>query len=155
MGEPQVRELFRTAIATNDAAAMRAGLELLLGISGSGLSPEREHELRRPDFVMEMPQSGERVRGRDAMRQLQERFPVPGGPAVTLRRVVGGHRVWVVEAAADYGDDPWLVVVIFELDDTGLIARETRYYTQRLDAPEWRAGLVEAMDESTGAGDGR
>ena len=48
---------------------------------------------------MEMPQSGERVlRGRDAMRQLQEAFPVPGGPAVTLRRVVGGDRVWVVEA---------------------------------------------------------
>lgn len=148
MGEPQVQELFRSAIVDDDAVAMREGIELLLGIAGAdGLSAEREHELRRPDFVMEMPQSGERVRGRDAMRQLQERFPVPGGPAVTLRRVVGGGRVWVAEAAADYGEDPWHVVVIFELDDTGLIAKETRYYTRRLDAPPWRADLVESMDE--------
>ena len=55
---------------------------------------------------------------------------------------------------ADYGDDPWHLVVIFELDDTGLIARETRYYPQRLDAPEWRAGIVEAMDEAIPADGG-
>jgi hypothetical protein len=34
---------------------------------------------------------------------------------------------------------------MFELDSDGLIARETRYYTQPFEAPAWRAGLVEAM----------
>ena len=29
------------------------------------LSAEAEYELRHPDYVMEMPQSGERIRGRE------------------------------------------------------------------------------------------
>lgn len=141
-----MHELFRAAIAEDDADSMRKGLELMLGISGSGgLSAEREHLLRSPDFVMEMPQSGERVRGRDAMRRLQDSFPGGAGPSVAVRRVVGAGRVWVLEGHADYGDDPWNVVVIIELDDEALIARETRYYTQSLEAPEWRAALVEPL----------
>jgi hypothetical protein len=36
------------------------------------LSPENEYDLRHEDHVMEMPQSGERIRGRDKMRELQE-----------------------------------------------------------------------------------
>jgi hypothetical protein len=147
MSDPDVQELFREAITTNDAAVMQQGIELLLGLDEAhGLSAEREYELRRPDFVMEMPQSGERVRGREAMRELQQNFP-GGGPSVVLRRVVGAQRVWVVEASSRYGDDPWQIVVVFEFDDDGLIAKETRYYTRAFDAPEWRAHLVERMDE--------
>ena len=80
MTDSNVQALFRQAIATNDARSLREGLELLLGLDAArGLSAEREYELRRPDFVMEMPQSGERVRDADAMRELQRRFP-GGGP---------------------------------------------------------------------------
>jgi hypothetical protein len=42
------------------------------------LSPEAEYELCHPDYVMEMPQSGERIRGRDNMRAFQE--PTRGRP---------------------------------------------------------------------------
>jgi hypothetical protein len=151
MTDSDVQGLFRRAIETNDAPAMREGLKLLLGLDDArGLSAEREYELRRADFVMEMPQSGERIRGRDAMRELQRRFP-GGGPSVVLRRVVGGGRVWVLESSADYGDDPWQVMVIFEFDDKGLIAKETRYYTHPFEAPEWRADLVEPMDDGDGS----
>ncbi|MDX8031109.1 hypothetical protein SK803_12850 [Lentzea sp. BCCO 10_0856] len=44
-----VLELFRRAAHTDDAEAMREGVELMFG-------------------DMEMPQSGERIRGRDRMR---------------------------------------------------------------------------------------
>jgi hypothetical protein len=37
-------------------------------------------------------------------------------------------------------------VIIFELDDQGLIAKETRYYPQEFEAPAWRAELVEVLD---------
>jgi hypothetical protein len=151
MADSEVKNRFRQAIATNDAGAMRQGLEMVLGLDeGRALSPEREYELRHPDFVMEMPQSGERVRGRDAMRELQRRFP-GGGPSVVVRRVVGGDRVWVLESYADYGDDPWQVIVIFEFDEDGLIAKETRYYTHSFEAPEWRADLVESMGDAEGS----
>ena len=56
---------------------MREGIECLFGLTGDGLSPEAEYWLRNEDYVMEMPQSGERIRGRDAMRAMQEAFPVP------------------------------------------------------------------------------
>ncbi len=140
------RDLFRHALANDDADAMRAGLELFLGIADSvGLSSEAEYLLRRPDFVMEMPQSGERLRGRDAMRELQRRFPGPP-PSVAVQRVVGSGRVWVLQALSDYGEDePWHVIVIFEFDEDALIARETRYYWRGFEAPEWRADLVETM----------
>lgn len=146
MNASNVQELFSRAVAGDDAVAMREGLELLLGLGNRGsLSPEREYEQRRPDFVLDMPQSRERVRGRDALRTMQERFPAPA-PAMTLRRVTGAGRVWVAEADIEYGDDRWQVVVIFELDGQGLIARETRYYTKPFEAPAWRAELVEAME---------
>ena len=41
------------------------------------LSPEEEYEIRHEDYVMEMPQSGERIRGREKMRQFQEAYPLP------------------------------------------------------------------------------
>ena len=88
MDDSKVQELFRRAVASDDATSMREGLERMLGLGQyGGLSPEREYMLRRPDFVMEMPQSHERVRGRDALRKMQEAFPTPA-PSVTLRRVV-------------------------------------------------------------------
>lgn len=142
----KAHELFRRAAASDDAAAMREGLERMLGAGRyGGLSPEREYELRRPDFVMEMPQSRERIRGRDALRTMQDSFPAPA-PAITVRKITGARRVWVAEAEIDYGGDQTQAVIIIELDDHGLIARETRYYPQPFEAPAWRAALVEAMD---------
>lgn len=146
MNDSKVQELFRQALASDDAAAMGDGLERMLGAGEhGGLSPEREYALRRPDFVLDMPQSRERIRGRDALRKVQEAFPAPA-PAITLRKVTGARQVWVVEADIDYGSDRSQAVIILELDDHGLIARETRYYPQPFQAPAWRAELTEAMD---------
>jgi hypothetical protein len=145
MGATEVRELFRQALAGDDAASMRRGLEALFGIAeGAGVSAEEEYELRSPDYVMDMPQTGERIRGRDNMLAMQQAFPSP--PSITLRRVTGAGRVWVIEGVNDYGsDDVWHVVVVFELDDDGRIVTDTRYYTQGSDAPEWRAQWVEPI----------
>lgn len=145
MDHTDVRELFRRAVAHDDTAAMRQGMEQLLGLSDSGgLSPEREHEIRHPDYVMEMPQSNERIRGRDAMRAMQEAFPTP--PGVRLRRVLGSGRTWVVEGVNDYDGDVWNVVVILELDEDGRIRRDTRYYGPRSDPPDWRSHWVEPIE---------
>lgn len=146
MDEPGVLALFRAAMADDDAASMRAGLERLFGIaSGGEVSAAEEYELRAPGYVMEMPQSRERIRGREAMRRMQEDFPHP--PSITLRRVVGSGRVWVVEGVNDYGGgDVWHVVAVLELDGDGRMLRDTRYYTQRSEAPAWRAAYVEPID---------
>ena len=146
MDRSDVQSLFRRAIAHDDSSAMREGLERMLGIAGGdGLSADEEYRLRAGDFVMEMPQSGERIRGRDAMRAMQEAFPTPP-QSLGLRRVVGAGHVWVLEGELDYGQGPWNAVVVLELDDEGLIVKETRYYAERSEPPAWRSAWVEPLD---------
>jgi ketosteroid isomerase-like protein len=109
------------------------------------LSAEAEYELRHPDYVMEMPQSGERIRGRDNMRAFQQAYPNP--PTITPRRVVGAGDVWVVEAQNDYGGRIYHMAMIVEFRD-GRIWRDTRYYAEPFEPPGWRAALVERMEEA-------
>src|SRR3954451_9463762 len=91
----------------------------------------------------DMPQSGERIRGRDNMRAMQRAFPPDRTPTFQVRRITGGGDVWTVEAVGDYGGETFFVVCIFEFRD-GKILRETRYYPQPFEAPEWRAPRVES-----------
>jgi SnoaL-like protein len=108
------------------------------------LSPEEEYEIRHEDYVMEMPQSGERIRGRENMRAFQEAYPNP--PSIQLRRVLVRDGLWVVEGANDYGGGRvFTVVAIIELRD-GKMLRDTRYYSEPFEAPQWRAQWVERID---------
>ena len=111
-----------------------------LAVQLARLSADEEYELRHEDYVMEMPQSGERIRGRDNMRAFQEAYPNP--PTIQLRRVLVRSGLWVVEATSDYSGRIYNVVLIVELRD-GRIFRETRYYTDPFEAPAWRAQWVE------------
>jgi hypothetical protein len=113
----------------------------------TNLDPEAEYEIRdAEDFVADMPQSNERVRGRDDMRELQRAFPPETTPKFTIRRITGAGEVWAVEAVGDYGGEIFHVVVIVEFRD-GKIVRETRYYPQPFEAPPWRAQWVEPLDD--------
>ena len=108
----------------------------------TNLDPDAEYELRHEDFVADMPQSGERIVGRDNMRALQQAFPADRTPTFRVRRVSGADNTWTVEATGDYGGEIYLVVAIFEFRD-GKIIRETRYYPQPFEPPEWRSQWVE------------
>ncbi|MFD5327360.1 hypothetical protein [Streptomyces sp. NPDC127092] len=136
----ELQRLLRRAVSQSDMASMRGVLERLLSQGPEGLSPEAEYAIRSP----EMPQSGERIRGREAMRRMQETYPVP--PHITVRRVTGEGRVWVLEGVNDYAGDIWHVVVVLELDEDGLIVRDTRYYGHVFPPEPSRAALVEPLD---------
>src|SRR3712207_6363557 len=95
---------------------------------------------------MEMPQSGERFRGRENMRAFQEAHPTPPS-SLLLRRVLVKEGVWVVEGLIDYGGGGVLdFVVISELKD-GKMWRERWYFAERFEAPKWRAQWVERMED--------
>ena len=113
------------------------------------LDPEQEYALRREDVVIDMPQSGERIRGRDHMKAMQEAYPGP--PTITVRRIVGSGEVWVVEGRSDYSGRIYHVATIFEFRE-GKILRETRYYADPFEAPAWRAQWVEAIEEESRTG---
>jgi hypothetical protein len=101
--------------------------------------PEREYELRHPDCLIDIPQSGERF-DREGMREMQRNFP-GGSPDMDLKRLAGEGDVWVAELESDYGEErggTFNVCLIVEFED-GKIRRETRYYADPFEAPEGRA----------------
>jgi hypothetical protein len=76
---------------------------------------------------MEWPQSGERLKGRQKMREFQEAH-AGARPSRRLRRVLVREGLWVVEGIVDYGGGREVdFVLILELRD-GKVFRETRYY---------------------------
>ena len=111
----------------------------------SDLSPEEVYEANHPeDYVMEMPQSGESVRGRENMRKFHEAYP--NTPSIRLRRVLVRDGLWIVEAVNDYGGGQVSdMAMILELKD-GRIWRDRRYYAEPFEAPEWRAQWVERIE---------
>ncbi len=110
----------------------------------SNLSADEEYKIRHEDYTLEMPQSGERIRGREKMRSFQEAYPNP--PNIQIRRVLVRDGLWVVEGVNDYGGRQINnVVLIIELRD-GKWWRDTRYYAEPFEAPEWRAQWVERME---------
>jgi len=110
----------------------------------SRLSAEAEHQLRHEDYTIEWPQSGERLRGRQKMREFQE-ANAGSRPPRRLRRVLVRERLWVVEGVVDYGGGREVdFVLILELRD-GKVFRETRYYAEPFKASAARAQWFERM----------
>jgi SnoaL-like domain len=114
----------------------------------SNLNPEAEYELRHQDYVMEMPQSGERFRGRENMRAFQEARDAHASPprSFQVRRVLVKEGLWVAEGVVDYGGGQVSdMVLIMELRD-GKMWRDRWYFAEPFEAPEWRAQWVERME---------
>ena len=107
-----------------------------------------EYAIRHPEnYAMEMPQSGERIRGRDNMRAFQEAFPNHSDkPTIRIRRVLVGEGLWVVESVVDYGGGRVLHGAAISELKGGMVWRDTRYFAEPFEAPEWRAHLVERME---------
>jgi ketosteroid isomerase-like protein len=99
-------------------------------------------EYLHDDFVQEWPQSGERIVGRENAMSINRNFP-GGLPKASLRRTIAEGNLAVSEVELRYADGSvYQGVNIVELRD-GRIARETDYFAQRFEPPQWRAQWVE------------
>jgi hypothetical protein len=97
------------------------------------------------DVVIEWPQSGEAIRGKQNIRELRLAYPTP--PTATPRRIVGSGDLWAMEMVFDYDGDRFHVIVIHQWRD-GLVVRETSYYAAPFEAPAWRARWLEPAPTS-------
>lgn len=100
-------------------------------------------ELFHEDAVMDWPQSGEQVVGGDNRRGVYGAFP--GLPTISPRRMLSAGELVVAEAMLDYGGPVYNTVFIFEFRD-GRIARETAYWAEPFEPPQWRAQWVQRTD---------
>ena len=118
--------------------------------------------LRDPDWAIEWPQSGERVRGDANDRAILEHWPgglpsalqvrVVGSedrwvatPLNTIHRVVGSGDFWWADGTTTYPDgSTWFISALLQLRGAKLY-RETWYFGPPFDAPAWRAAWVERI----------
>lgn len=93
------------------------------------------------DVVVEYPQSGERVEGKENIREVYRNFP-EGSPTFTPREIRTAGDLVISESTGEYGDgSTWFATSILQFRD-GKVARETSYFGQTFPAPEWRAKWV-------------
>ncbi|HEY2747382.1 MAG TPA: nuclear transport factor 2 family protein [Polyangia bacterium] len=100
----------------------------------------REHEIYHQDVVLDYPQSGERIGGRDNVQA--SRGAHPARRQFEVRRVVGTGNLWVTELVIAYDDRPYYTISVMEFTD-GKVAHETQYFSDPFAAPAWRARWVE------------
>ena len=103
---------------------------------------DSEHRIYRDDAILEYPQSGERIRGRQNIQA--SRVAQPNAKRFTLRRIVGGGNVWISELVLTYDGHPSYVVSIMEVED-GKVVRETQYFGEAFDPGLSRVQWVERM----------
>jgi SnoaL-like domain len=107
----------------------------------SAMDPDLEYEHRHEDFLVEMPQTGERMT-RDQLRTMQRSFP-GGPPRIRLERLVGAGDRWVGQSVVEYADGSTFYGVSFVEFRDGKMWRETRFYAEPFEVPAWRAQLFQ------------
>ena len=102
-----------------------------------------EHEIYREDAVLHYPQSGERIRGRDKIRE--SRTVQPNKKRFAVHRIIGDGDLWITELVLSYDGVPSYTVSIMEFSD-GKVARETQYFSDPFKPGPSRAHLVDLND---------
>jgi hypothetical protein len=104
---------------------------------------DTEHEIYRANAILEYPQSGERIRGRDSIQA--SRAAQPNAKRFIVRRMLGGGNLWISELVLTYDGQPFYVVSVMEFED-GEVVRETQYFGEAFDPGPSRAQWAERID---------
>jgi len=103
---------------------------------------EEEHRIYQEDAVLDYPQSGERIRGRQKIQL--SRAAQPNRKRFTVRRIIGTGHIWVTEYILAYDGRPSYTVSIMEFLD-GKVAHEAQYFADPFEPGPSRAQWVERM----------
>ena len=96
------------------------------------------------EFVLEWPQSHERIRGAARFAQMNAEYPAHGRWSFTLNCLVGGSSEAVSDVTVTDGVQTARVISFFEVAD-GKITRLVEFWPEAYEAPANRAHLVERM----------
>jgi hypothetical protein len=99
-------------------------------------------ELLHDDYVLEWPQSGERIRGREHFATVNDNYPAVGPWRFTVNRLVADEISAVTDVTVSAPSLTARVVSFFELRGS-LIWRMTEFWPDPFAAAEWRAQWVE------------
>jgi ketosteroid isomerase-like protein len=98
-----------------------------------------------PDFVLEWPQSRERIRGAAAFARMNREYPAHGPWRFEVHRIVGGDSEAVSDVSVGDGVQQARALSFFTVAH-GRITRLVEFWPEPYAAPHWRAGLAEVME---------
>jgi hypothetical protein len=125
---------------------MAARIRQVYEINDMDAFSKAQYEMASEDLINEFPQSGERFRGRDNIRAMNQSYTgsTATKPTAKLRRILKPGEAWVIEGTIDYGDGtPVSAVSIIETGADGKVVRQTDYFANPFPAPEWRKQFAE------------
>lgn len=118
-----VREFWRL-MATNDFSSLQAVLA--------------------EEFVLEWPQSNERIRGAARFIQMNEEYPAHGAWTFTIHRLIGDDDEVVTDVSVSDGVQNARPISFFTVE-SGKITRLIEFWPEPYPAPERRKHLVEPI----------
>jgi len=144
----RAEESAMTSQEPDRARLIRAHFEAS-GVGAAGGAPGdeivRASEIYADDAVVEWPQGGERVRGKENIIGFRSTYPAR--LEFEVNRITGCHDLWVNEYTIRYDDQPVMVVGIMEFRDDKVV-HERIYFGDPWEPPAWRAQWVERFDPS-------
>jgi ketosteroid isomerase-like protein len=97
------------------------------------------------DFILEWPQSNERIRGRERFATMNVEFPAKGRWVFTINRIVGSEVEVVTDVDVSDGSRRDRAISFFTVRD-GKISRVVEYWPEPYAAPAHRGHLVEPIE---------
>ena len=102
-------------------------------------------EVLSDDFVLHWPQSGERIRGRDAFAAMNTEYPAHGRWNFAINRIVGGEDAAVSDVFVTDGVQSARAITFFTIAN-GLIASIVEFWPEPFAPPANRRHLVELTE---------
>lgn len=97
------------------------------------------------DFVLDWPQSGERIRGRENYAAMNEQYPAHGRWTFTVNRIVGNDSEAVTDVSVSDGVQNARAISFFEIQD-GRILKMVEYWPDPFPPRQDRNHLVEKIE---------
>lgn len=128
-----------------DEAAKLVALRQLLDNQATDI--DTRHEIYHDDAILEFPQSQERFEGKQNFLAWRRQYPAVVD--FKIRRIQGRDDLWIAEASVRYDGGSWGYGCSIHEFRGDKIARETIYYGEGWEAPEWRAPWRAAWVDET------
>ena len=97
------------------------------------------------DYILEWPQTKERIRGREKFVAVNEEYPAYGRWVFTLNRIVGNESEAVSDVSITDGTQAARAITFTSVRE-GKIIKQVEYWPDNYEAPENRRHLVELME---------
>jgi len=101
-------------------------------------------EFLEDDYVLEWPQSGERIRGRANFVAVNENYPAHGRWEFRIHRIIADGDEVVSDVRVTDGEIAGRVITFSTIRD-GKIMHQTEFWPDPYEPAAWRAGWVEKI----------